>query len=220
MKVAIATVTTNNYVIHVKKLLKSIIKENPWFDLEFYIFINMSVSKEDIEEIESIYNKVIIRVIDANKYAIHEKNSPKFYSIESFNIDADKVIFLDSDLICCRDIKPLIEHECLLGMCRELRRPTFNAGLIMIGKELLEDDTYYKLLSTNYNDVKMYGVDQKLYNLYFQDRIESLPREYNTLVTEVDSTKRHFFLHYIHKPNLKIGKGNLKPELVKKWEMV
>jgi lipopolysaccharide biosynthesis glycosyltransferase len=200
-------------------MLTSLVDRNPGLDFLLHLITD---DKNLVHKANKIYNNIVFHPVDVNKYIAYNKPNARFWSMEAFNIDADKVIFLDSDMVCMQNIAPIINHECKFGMVREQRRPSYNAGLMVIGKQYLSNGTYECLLSKDYSDVEMYGNDQKSYNLFFAGAIEELPVKYNTLVTEYDARERPIFLHYIHKPYHPVGRQfyENKPGLVQIWEGV
>jgi lipopolysaccharide biosynthesis glycosyltransferase len=197
------SVATNNYVIHLKKLLKSILAHNKTFNYEFTVF-HLNLSEENKKDIKKIY-PVHFHEIDYDLYNQHEKQHPKYYSFEAFDICSDKVVFLDADLICMRSLEPVIKYKTDLGMVREQRRPCFNAGMMIIGEKYLSSKTYIELLKSDHRYLEVFGVDQKTYNCYFQNKIEAIHQDFNMLVTEMPQDYNPIFLHFIHKPNLEKG---------------
>ena len=214
-----ATVCTINYKIHLIKLIKSILKHNKGFDQDFIVFTD-NLTLEDKIELKEIYDKFDFYEIDVELYHKYGKNNKKFYSFESFNLNDNKVIFMDTDLLCMGNIDELLDINCDIGMVKENRRPnTYNGGFIIIGEKYLNKETYLKLLKIDYSNVNKFGKDQKSYNLFF-DNITRLPNRYNVLISEAEFCKNPIFYHYIYKPNLAKGKPHVRPDLQKLWESI
>ena len=76
--------------------------------------------------------------------------------------EADKIIFLDADLLCLGDISYLLNCDIDIGMAKEINRPCYNAGVIVIGKKYLNKETYNNLLNYDISSISGYGTDQKL----------------------------------------------------------
>jgi lipopolysaccharide biosynthesis glycosyltransferase len=179
------------------------------------------LSKESRNKILSIYDKVKFKDVDGDLYVKNKKENIKYYSIECFNLKGyDKVIFQGADMLCLNSIDDLVNYECDLGMIREKRRPTsFNNGNMIVGKKYINNKVYNELLKADYSEYKNFGVDQKLYNLYFKDKITETPQKFNTLVSEVDflEFEEIIFLHYIFKPIYKEGQERLTQKLIDIW---
>ena len=204
MKPIWATVATPDYFKHVRRLLRSILHHNRDFSDIFTIITPETVEEGLREQMKTIYSNVVFRQIDFGMYREHGKTNPRFWSFSAFRIDAEKVIFIDSDMICNGSVEEIRQAHHSLAMVKERRRPdTFNAGLILIGKEHLGNDTWRELVSSDYSHVNRYGTDQKTYNEHFRGKITELPWEWNKLVTELDADRHRgaTFIHYVHKPD-------------------
>lgn len=170
--------------------------------VEFNIFHLGGISDNDKKNFDILKHpnlELKYHLVDAKFYEDKLKGNPKFYSLESFKLQQyDRVIFFDCDLICLGDINELLTIDLNLGMVKEDRRPCFNAGVIIIGKENLNDTVYNNLINCKGDD-NIFGADQKIYNTYFK-HIQKIDKKWNTLITEVGDLKNVKLLHYIHKP--------------------
>lgn len=209
-KIAFATVCVDpkrngTYVTFFKKLIITLKSYNT-FHFPFYVFCDSNLTKENREDLKKYYDFIFYDV-DKLKYSGTNKNNPKFYSLEAFNLNYDKVIFLDTDIICRQDISILWqEFNEGLWMFKERRRPTdFNSGVMVINKEYLTKENYNTLMALNPDNINRFGNDQKLINHLFGHEIKELEQTYNTLVSEIDfiGLQNVRLLHYTHKPNLK-----------------
>lgn len=210
-----ATVLSDNYMPLFEVLIKSLKQYNTWFDNEFVIICDDTLNIYNRDKVKSLYKNISFLDIDYSKY--NKKSDIKFKSIECFSIKAEKIIFLDTDLLCLGDIKYLTEIEADISMARELNRPCFNAGVMVINKKYLNEKTYNDLLNYDISNIPGYGTDQKIYNNYFSGEIIAIDSKYNTLVSEVKDLMGVKFLHYIHKPHIKMGQKRLTENLINLW---
>jgi lipopolysaccharide biosynthesis glycosyltransferase len=222
--VIFATVCSDNYVLLLTKLIKSILHHNENFNYEFYVFHDYTLTDDAKIELIKHYNNFVFKKIDEEEYKKYRKFTRKFYSIESFNIDTDKVIFLDADMICLKNLDELINIDCDFGAVIENRRKCdFNAGMMVIGKKYLNNKTYIDLLTVDHENINRFGNDQKIFNNYFNnEKLTKLNNKFNVLASEVDFVNYNdiVFLHYIYKPNLENGIKQLRPELLKLWNAI
>jgi len=214
--IAFSTVCSSGYVDFFSNFLKSILKHNPEFSYDFYVFCDGRLEPDERTKLKSIYSGLIFKDVDNLLYEQHYKCSLKFYSFESFTLsDYDKVIYVDCDFICMQSIDELIETANGvedIGMVIERRRGDclpFNGGLIIIDKKYLNEGTRFELLNSDYNTLHGHLQDQKTYNYFFKDKIRPLHIKFNTLISEVDFVKRDeiVLLHYIFKPNTEAGRS-------------
>lgn len=226
MKIAFATVVSNGYAMVFEHLLKSILRYNPKFNYDFYVFYTMTsyrtLAPRNIEYFKKLYPNIIPKSVDCEKYDKQHKTQPKFYSFESFRLNQyDKVIYLDSDLLCRMSLDEFIkdlEKVTRIGMVKEIHRSCSNAGLIIIDKSFLTDEIYNDLLNFEYRLYKdEFGNDQAVYNVYFRNKIFEINRKYNTFADEGVGGST-VFSHYIHKPNSIRGRGRLTANLLEEWD--
>lgn len=91
---------------------------------------------------------------------------------------------------------------------------------MIVDRIFLNNKTYYELLYSDFSNRNTYGTDQKLYNCYFENKIETIPHKFNVLVTEMNEINNDdiVFLHYIHKPLSDIGIKNLSEHQINLWK--
>lgn len=215
-KIAFATALTNDMHELFKTFLRSLNANSPEENsIPFFVFCDVTLKSKDM--LLEIRDNLIFQIIGGN-YATHYKTNPKFWKIEAFNLkEYDRVIILDVDLLCLRNITDLLAIECDIGMMHERQRPCFNSGVVTIGKKYLNDETYNALLSFEI-DPERFGKDQQIYNRYFKNKITTLDRKYNTLVSEIGNLEEIVLLHYIFKPNLDCGRKRISNNLIRLWE--
>jgi len=180
------------YVPGMVALIKSVKKHNPDFNYEFRIYHSSftpvwgELSGESVELLDSLYDHFEFIEPPFKPYLDNGRDCVKYLSIESFNIDADKVIFFDADMICLDSLKGLIEFETDgIAMVHGKMTNSFYVGVMVIGKRYLNEQTYLNILKYDDSKSKKYGVDMKLLNEYFLGKIETLPDEYDAVITEV-----------------------------------
>jgi len=201
-----ATVLNDAYVPGMVALIKSIKYYNPNFNYRFVVFYSTflpfwgSLSSESVELLDSLYdfefvepdfrnylnNGSTVHIEDSIKKITPGRMDIKYLSIESFNLSADKVIFFDVDMICLGDLSKLVEFEVediAMVHCKCSRE--YYVGVMVVGKKNLNNHTYLDILKYDDSKSKKFGVDMKLLNEYFKNRIEPLPDEYDAVVTEV-----------------------------------
>jgi lipopolysaccharide biosynthesis glycosyltransferase len=222
---AFATVCTDGYVKYLKAFLRSIQAYNPLFNIPFYVISSTDkLSQDSMNELRKEYNNIVFKGINEANYEKHGKANCRYWSIEAFTIGGyDKVIYFGCDVICMGDIRELYDMDVeTVAMTREQRRQaTFNNNCMIINGKLCEDDTYIDLLRADYSDdTTVYGTDQKVYTLYFKDKIQELEQKWNVLVSESDLILKEDikFLHYIYKPDHPQGKPQLHQWQIDKYE--
>lgn len=226
MKIAVSTTCSDGYSIFLDHLIKSILKHNPGFDKDFFIFCDARLCQKNRDHFKSLYNGFIFKDVDNTVYEQNHKGSIKYYSIEAFGLtDYDRVIYWGADMLCMRSLDELwieAEGEFEVAMTKEWRRGDdlpYNNGGMIIGKQHLTGDTYRKLIGHNVHDKPGHLTDQKLYNYFFAGRITKIERKYNTLVSELEFSlwRDIIMLHYIFKPTTPNGRSRLKKECLDAW---
>jgi lipopolysaccharide biosynthesis glycosyltransferase len=219
MKIAVSTTCSDGYVIFLEHFIKSILEHNPKFEYDYYVFCDARLSQKNRENLLSIYKNFKFQSVDYSIYQDKQKAHMKYYSIEMFNIPGyDRIIYWGADMICKNSLHDLFQVAKDIdgvAMPKEKRRNTspcpFNNGSMIIGKKYIANGTYQKLLNFN-NMVSPYNLtDQKLYNRFFDKKIEEIDQKYNVMVSELEFIKWDdiLILHYFHKPTTNIGRKAL-----------
>jgi len=220
----IATVCSDNYVHYLEKLIRSILKHNEWFDLEFVVIHDQRLSEESKKRLLASY-PFKFHEFNFGEYEKNYKASIKFASMEAFKLEGN-VIFLDADLICLGDIEPILIYADMsvsLSMSKEKRRVSerYNSGLVIIPSNMTGGVLFDRLMGYDISNINCQLNDQKLYNHYFTDICE-IPGEWNCMVSEVDFFERKdiIFLHYIYKPDTNHdARSRLEEWQIKEWEL-
>jgi len=233
MRIAIATALSNSHILFLDHLVKSIKHHSPDFNLDWFIFCNpdddttkFNLSVNNRKHALSLYPFKITHV-DPEAYAKQGKGFPIYYSLECFNLEGyDRVVYFDSDLLAMQDIKGLLSYvETIdgIGMARELRRDSYNAGTIIVGPKFLNAKTYQDLMGFPHESPQfdnVFGHDQKILNCYFRDRITLIPHKFDVMVTETECMLRSdiVFLHYFLKPNMDVSRNRLEEWQKREWD--
>jgi lipopolysaccharide biosynthesis glycosyltransferase len=180
MKTAVVTVSNDKFIKGVLVLFYSFHKHNPWFDGD-YVVISDGISEANIRYLRrklDVKLKVVTARPDIHRNVaalaqtvthLQDKAS-RFYSITAFGLsDYDKVLFLDSDMLCVGDVSALFQESAsglvathdgsyYKGQARhrqtyekvsrerhdagQLHDISFNAGMMVISGNALSDETY------------------------------------------------------------------------------
>lgn len=226
MNICFAMVLSHGYIDMARVFLYSLHAHGNVNDIPLKIIFckeghYQTLDKPFQEIVKKFWDNIEFIEIDFKNYENHAKWYPRYWSHEVFNIKGyDKVIFFDSDLLCLPNggIRDLLDYNVNdIAMCREKNRNTFNAGLIIVGKRFLNDETFTSVLNHQKNP-EIFGSDQAVYNEYFASNIVEMDRKYNTLVTEADDLGGIKLLHYIIKPNIIQNRDRMMPALFDLWQ--
>lgn len=182
----ITTITCDQFAIGTEVLLHSLLKYNPWFNGDINIVI-AELSTENRERLLSIYPITFIQASDIllEKVSVLRKHFNylkdihlRFFSLEAFNQpEYDKVVYLDSDMVCAGDIKPLFESTapllaCLDGFSYEDRIATIVAD---VGLSLESQcQRYGKHFKNSFNAGVISITPSKLPKNHFQHLVDML----------------------------------------------
>jgi lipopolysaccharide biosynthesis glycosyltransferase len=128
IKMAIATVTSQDFVPGTLVLIHSFLKHNPWFDGDIVIICDSL--EADQKRLFQIFPKVIFKKPGDDlllRIGHLCRNLPKilpkrqrFYSIEAFNLKGyDKLLFFDSDMLVTSDLSEIFEQQTELMACSD-----------------------------------------------------------------------------------------------------
>jgi hypothetical protein len=165
----VATVASDAFTEYALVLLHSIQEHNPWFGgLPLRVFWSPSLSPlspPNQERIRQAHPGTTFVEVDGARYERHRDRTPPrlmaaLLTLEAFGIrDADRVVFLDADMVCLGDLADLFTLDVDLAGCptgssravKEARAGTFcrgvriNTGVLVIGKRHLNDVTQRRL---------------------------------------------------------------------------
>lgn len=226
LKKAVITVTDNNFIKGTLVLIYSFLQKNTWFNGDIIILSN-DLTDNHKQQL-TVFPNIIFRNIGEELLKrikilcfylpAYQATQRRFYSLEAFNlINYDKLLFLDSDILCCGDVKPIVhlqefplvaspDHQYYLGKKKDritflpitkeessdsTSLEVFNSGMMVINPAKLSDDTYKELLKllnpVVYKNNQTFNTDQYLLNLYFEQNVEFTDYRYNYLLHAKDA---------------------------------
>ena len=130
MNIAFLLALNNNFVLSMKVFLLSLLKTNPWFDLDILLLSDGNLSFENIALLKKIYPK--IKVIEAKKND-YNKCLPtiqtwgynlyyRFDIFDMYDLGYERIIIFDSDMVFLNDIKELFAYKHDFAACKKLFR--------------------------------------------------------------------------------------------------
>lgn len=201
MSIALTTTITNDYIPALFVLVKSIYK-NTSKEFDFVVFEEEQISEENkcmFKEFKNIIFKPLenkmptIKNDGRRKWNINPNNRFSIFNLNQY----DRIIFLDSDMICLSNIDELLDlnisfgavyHPYPDGLQSNNLTPystlykgfnfekSFNAGLMIIDKKYLNDNTINNLISIS-KQSEWLG-NQGPLNVYFNNKVTLLPDNY------------------------------------------
>lgn len=165
----VATVADNTFTEYAVVLLDSIRRHNPWFArLPLRVFWSPQLaplSPGNQERLRQAHPDTTCVEVDGAVYERYRPQTPPrlmgaLLTLEAFGIrDADRVVFLDADMVCLGDLTDLFTLEvdlaaCPTGSSRAVkeahanafhRRLRINTGVLVIGRRYLNDATQWRL---------------------------------------------------------------------------
>ncbi len=165
----VATVASDAFTDYVVVLLDSIHRHNPWFaGLPLRVFWSPQLaplSLENQERVRQAHPGTTLVSVDGAAYERYRPETPPrlmpaLLTLEAFGIrDADRVVFLDADMVCLGDLTDLFTLDVDLAGCptgsdraaKEARAGIFgrslsiNTGVLAIGPRYLNDATQRRL---------------------------------------------------------------------------
>lgn len=232
----------DNYAIPAGVAMLSVIKNTPDYNLNFHLFID-NVSEQNIEKFKQlISNNISITLYYLNNnFVINPKTLVLHISTVSTCIRfimpkllvsiTDKLIYLDSDVICLKSLAKIAEYNIenyIAGVVSDTKdmqqtiskmykidsTKYFNAGVLLINtKKWCEANITEKALEL-INDGNVYKfADQDVLNILLENNTLLLPIKFNTKIKisidahqEKDIKPYTVILHYIsqNKPWYKV----------------
>jgi lipopolysaccharide biosynthesis glycosyltransferase len=220
MKPAFVTTLDDSYFEGFLYTFGSILKNTPNFNYDLVIleWDELSLTNKDI--IKKIYSNVYFKKVDIESYKNH-KFSKKHrtwnyncnYRFDIFTLNYDFVVYFDCDILFELPATELLMYDVDFGACQMPKykkyeqvkgSKVFNAGLMLIGKKYLNENTKRELIkianeppSKNTN----WSGNQPILNKYFLDKIVWLPNKYNLISEDISiksfSEKQNY--HFVGK---------------------
>lgn len=158
----------------------------------------------------------------------------KFYLFTKEFKKWKQIVFLDSDIIVKASIKRLYKTKAFVSpkTCNKnfwdyfsnsdhkefeilykkynLFRPAFNSGVISYNTNLIQDDTFDKLMAIFKKYANICNSDDTILNLFFYDQWKKIPLVYNSIAYSYDQKKHKAIILHFNNPVL-WKKQNLRP---------
>lgn len=221
MSIALTTTITNNYIPALLVLINSIY-ENTTKEFDFVVFEEEPILKENkllFNKFKNIFFKPydssipVVKHDGRRKWNINPNNRFSIFKLNQY----DKIIFLDSDMICLSNIDEIIDTNVSFGavyhpypdglqsnnlteystLYKNYKfNNSFNAGLMIIGKEHLNDNTINELIDIS-RQSEWLG-NQGPLNVYFNNKVTLLPDNYflSTPLIKNKDLNNIKFLHF------------------------
>lgn len=202
-KIAILLALNDDFVLSMKVFLLSLLKTNPWFNLDILLLSDGNLSKKNIDDLKLIYKN--IKLIEAKK-SDYDNCLPTtqtwgynlYYRFDVFDmkhLGYDRIIIFDSDMVFLADITELFKYTNDFAACEkylnipeifpgnefEQKRKRFNCGLMSISKNIMSQDVKKSLIKIA--SEKSWSSDQPVFNLYFADSAFYLPQKFNVVTS-------------------------------------
>jgi lipopolysaccharide biosynthesis glycosyltransferase len=210
MKSAVVTVLNNNYILGALTTFYSIVKNTPGFKSDIIVLDWGDLSDLNKQKLKTIYKNTFFKPIETSLYERCEYDSTNRkwlyncnYRFEIFCLkEYDKVIFIDTDFLVLESVQPLIELDCNFGVVKSIPeyipqyagRDCFDAGLMVIGKEYLNEKVRSELIELSLspaplikNGTNLWASDEPILNTYFENKKTMLPLKYNFLTSLLDA---------------------------------
>lgn len=232
----------NNYAMPAGVTMLSVIENTPNYNLNFHLFID-KVSEENIQKFKELRrNNISITLYYLNNnFKINPKTLVlhittistciRFIMPEILESKTDRLIYLDSDVICLQSLAKLSQYNIenyIAGVITDTKdmqqtiskmyqidsTKYFNAGVLLINtKKWCEENISKKALEL-INDGNVYKfADQDVLNILLENRTLLLPIKFNTKIKiSIDAHQEKeirpytVILHYIsqNKPWFKV----------------
>lgn len=153
-----ATVCNDDFTNALALLLWSTCHHNPSFDYPVKVYHRGDLSEANQDKLRFVYKKLTFDNVNRSEYA---KKIPHYLALEVFReYDPDRVVFIDSDIVCVGDISYLTEVNAPIAACLDydfkwpfgLRVPSalspiarLNTGVFSLNKTFRNPETYQAL---------------------------------------------------------------------------
>lgn len=212
MKTCLCTLLNDEFVVAYVAFVKSMLVNNPWFDLDFVI-IDDDLSDESKDEIRKHYKNIIFRDIKKENYANvnYSKTFPQlhsaFFKLELFAMtEYDRIVFMDMDILVLGNIRELFDaSDGFVGVKQyrevaDLMINEINSGVFVVNKKFINGETYRGLLKVS-ESMGHKLADQSVLNHYFNGKIAYANKSYNC---EKRITKSRRYAKFQDVKNIKV----------------
>ncbi|WP_081298441.1 glycosyltransferase family 8 protein [Gilliamella sp. wkB108] len=231
--VHIALAFDDNYAMPAGVTITSIIYNNPNIHLCFHLFVDQ-IANNNLEKFKQfVNNSTTIKIYYLNSnFQINSDTlilgylSPmscvRFIIPELLKNETDKLLYVDSDILCLKSISPLYNNELsnyvagvipdddtMKNAVKDLysinSENYFNAGVLLINTKKWVENDITTLCMNKINDGNIYRfADQDVLNILLENKTLQLPIKYNTKIQITTSCKEEkaippyiVMLHYV-----------------------
>jgi lipopolysaccharide biosynthesis glycosyltransferase len=231
-KYAVCTVINKKYMDYLKVFAFSLIKHNPGFDHDYIVFFKKGdLDEEGFVDLKKIYDGFVFQEIKTENYT-NINLPPEFdsrseharslfewtyYRLEMFDLQGyEQVIWFDVDMLVLCNLNNLLEMRYDDGIlaCEDFlvknlkskeeyeRDHKVQGGLIVVGKNMINESVYTDLLSLLSEAYRFKLNDQTMFTEYFgnKEKIKHISLKYNCgrklCRNNVVSLKDVHILHY------------------------
>jgi len=196
-KIEFVSIINNDYYIGFKATLKSLIVNNKQFNYKYNLFLVNELTEAEKQGLINIYKNINFINFNDIQYnfnnldnTFREWNYNLFNRFEILKLKADKVIYLDADLLILNNIDNLINANVIFGAvqapeCSRIdhtQKKFFDSGVMVFDKELLNEIIYNNLIKLAKS--KKWSGDEPVFNEYLANITKFLDKKYNVLTTE------------------------------------
>lgn len=166
--------------------------------IQYNVFVFDGLSTEQMDILKRIYANIVFRHIDQNAYVEYKLDNPfrswdynVYNRFEIFTLKANKIIFLDFDLLFLDNINYLLNTQIDFGASAPrfkdeftdyIHENSFDAGVMIIGEKFITTDVKYELLKLT--KMRNWSSDEPVLNYFFNKHLTVMPRRYNVLTPE------------------------------------
>jgi lipopolysaccharide biosynthesis glycosyltransferase len=216
-RVAICTVMDGRFMPGFVAFINSFLFNNRWFTGDLVILDN-GLSSKNKKDISLFYNKVVFKSIDKRPYRKIKLRKTKqelvasYYTLETFRqVEYERIVFLDMDLIVVDTIRPLFDFggsfgavPCYMSRRDKISSHKFNGGVFVVNDPFICEEVYQALLSLAIPGSSV--AEQMALNKYFAATL--LPKTYN-MEKRICNSKR--YAHLLDKARIWHFVGANKP---------
>ena len=192
-------------------MISILLSKNIYTYILFYLIITKDFSNKNIELIESLYEQFeyfnITFIIMDNRYSkaytrrYITKNAFFRLSLGELLPSLDKIIYLDADTICLKDLSNLYNlnfmGKIFLAKINTFKEGylnfTVNTGVLLLNlvkmRKMKVEKKVLNLLNNGFKHPVFH--DQAIINLYYKEYVGFLPTEYNTFTFSYEKVKQY-----------------------------
>jgi lipopolysaccharide biosynthesis glycosyltransferase len=210
-KIACVSTITNDYVLGLRVFIRSILKNNTWFNYDYILFCEENITEENKKALLTDYARFQFKQINFEEYNNLKFSGNRLWRInpgnryEIFKIRGyDKIVFFDVDMLCLGDISEVFNtagdflacYTPLTDIKKIGFKDGFNCGVMVIDKKFLTQETIDGLKSITQK--KKFLGNQAAFNIYFKNYYKLLPQKYfeTTPLLTLSSYRNACIIHF------------------------